>query len=515
MAGVVNNDGSGSSRDPDDTRAQFEEVVSHLGLEGLRGLTESVLAEVDDLPQPVSRRRPRRSEPVTLQVRVSLDGTGVWRRLEIASDVPLDELHVVVQLVMGWEGVHLHQFVDGAPFDRDSERFLTPEDVAEGERGTLETDVQLGELLHDVGDTLAYVYDFGDGWEHTLLLEAVHPRPDDAPRVRCTAGERACPPEDCGGVPGYLDIVERVAQGTEAAKRAAAVEALARFDTDEANRLLTVFERYGSAPTSRADPGGVGTGPAGLGPAGSRPAGAGLDRSDPLGQMVGRARGPGMRVLLDLVGRAHLESPVEVGPDVAARMVEPFAWFVRHLGRSGRDLTGAGYLKPADVRAVAEVLGLVGRWPGTLNRENQTYPVWAFRQAARDLGLVRVARGRIAATRAGEALLDDPVGMWWHVAGRLPLGTKQHVRDAAIVTLLRTASADELPGRGLDVMEALGWMRPDGELLTPGDVDRQALQTREVVTWMGGLVRPRRFAEPERTTPEGILLARAALQRWE
>lgn len=497
--GVAKHDGTGRDPNPDEVRARFEEMVAGLNRDELRDLADAMLAEVNDLPEPVSRRRPRRSEPVTLQVRVTLDGTDVWRRIEVANDIPLDELHVALQLVMGWEDVHLHQFVDGTPFDRDSERFLTAADVAEGERGTLETDVHLDELLHEVGDVLAYVYDFGDGWEHTLRLEAVRPRTDDAPRVRCTAGERACPPEDCGGVPGYLDIVEEAAREPDAATRAATVEALARFDVDEVNRMLTVTERHAPPRTASV---------------GSRSVGSDPVRADPVGQVLGRAHGPGARVLLDLVGRADLGSPVEVVPDTAARMVGPFGWFVRHVGLPGRDLTGAGYLRPADVRALAEVLGLVGQWPGTLNRENQTYPVWAFRQASRDLGLVRVARGRIMATRAGMKLADDPVAMWWHIAGRLPLGTKQHVRDAAIITLLMTAAGNQHAERGVDVMEALGWMRPDGAPLTPGDVDRQASQTREVLVWTGALVPARRFAEPVRTTPEGVLFARAALQRW-
>jgi hypothetical protein len=75
--------------------------------------------------------------------------------------------------------------------------------VEEGEEGVAEHEVRLDEVLADVGDTLFYVYDFGDDWQHTMRLEAVLPRDEPAPRAICTAGRRPGPPEDCGGVPGY------------------------------------------------------------------------------------------------------------------------------------------------------------------------------------------------------------------------------------------------------------------------------------------------------------------------
>jgi hypothetical protein len=156
-------------------------------------------------PAP-SRRRDRRGDVVTYRVRVELTGTEppVWRRLELASDLLLDELHDVLQVAFGWTDSHLHRFSAGSGTDdRDTEHYLCPFEVEEGGDGIPEHEVRLDELLAEVGDTLLYVYDFGDDWEHDVGLEAVLPRDAAAPRAACTGGERPGPAEDCGGIRGY------------------------------------------------------------------------------------------------------------------------------------------------------------------------------------------------------------------------------------------------------------------------------------------------------------------------
>ena len=145
-------------------------------------------------------------------MRVDLTGTKppVWRRLEISSTVFLDELHEILQTAFGWTDSHLHRFASGGTaFDVKAQLYLCPFDVEEGEdEGVPEQDVRLDEVLVEVGETLHYAYDYGDGWEHVVRLEAVLDRSSDAGRVaRCTGGRRAGPPEDCGGVWGYQDLV--------------------------------------------------------------------------------------------------------------------------------------------------------------------------------------------------------------------------------------------------------------------------------------------------------------------
>jgi hypothetical protein len=157
-----------------------------------------------------SRLQPPLDTVHSYRVRVDIDRMSppIWRRLELASDLPLDVVHDVLQAAFGWTDSHLHQFsVGDSARDRRTERFLTPFDLIEGEVGVAEEDVRLDQVLRKAGDRLFYTYDFGDDWEHTLRLEAVVPRDDGAPRAQCTGGRRAGPPEDVGGVWGYYDVL--------------------------------------------------------------------------------------------------------------------------------------------------------------------------------------------------------------------------------------------------------------------------------------------------------------------
>ena len=142
-----------------------------------------------------------------LQVRVDISEANppIWRRLELGSDVFLDQLHDIIQASFGWTDSHLHRFALGeSVYDQDAEKFLCPFDVEEGDDdGVPEQEVRLDEVLAEPGDVLLYEYDYGDGWEHRIILEAVLDRPADAAFAVCVAGDRSGPPEDCGGIPGY------------------------------------------------------------------------------------------------------------------------------------------------------------------------------------------------------------------------------------------------------------------------------------------------------------------------
>lgn len=153
-----------------------------------------------------SRRRPRRGDTVSYRVRIDLRGTKppVWRRLELASDLHLDELHTVIQVAFDWSDTHLYLFASGSgPYERDAEHYLCPYEAEEGQVGIPAEEVRLDEVLTDAGDKLFYVYDFGDDWKHLIKLEAVAEFSDTAPRTQCTAGRRPGPLEDCGGVDAY------------------------------------------------------------------------------------------------------------------------------------------------------------------------------------------------------------------------------------------------------------------------------------------------------------------------
>jgi len=197
---------------PEDVMRQFTAAISGMSPGELQGVLRELkaLAAADQDPAvgaaPPSRRYPRLADVVTYRVRIDLKGTRppLWRRLELSSDLLLDELHGVIQEAFGWTDNHLHQFSSGQnPHSPEAELYLCPFQVDEGDIGIPEEQVRLDEVLAEPGDKLYYEYDFGDGWEHVIKLETVSARTAPAPRAVCTDGRRDGPAEDCGGVYAY------------------------------------------------------------------------------------------------------------------------------------------------------------------------------------------------------------------------------------------------------------------------------------------------------------------------
>lgn len=124
----------------------------------------------------------------------------IWRRIEVPGDIKLGKLHRVLQIAMGWTDSHLHSYrIGGATYGTPNPD--SPNDTQS------ERNVRLDQIAAE-GDTVIYEYDFGDGWEHTLQVEKIVPADPTAHYPRCTAGSRACPPEDCGGPPGYEHLLQ-------------------------------------------------------------------------------------------------------------------------------------------------------------------------------------------------------------------------------------------------------------------------------------------------------------------
>jgi hypothetical protein len=142
------------------------------------------------------------------QIKVTLLGTDppIWRLL-VPADLTLEQLHDVLQLAMGWENCHMHDFHIG------QRRFGTPDPSEElsGLSSTAsERTTRLFNVLGRVGAKAIYTYDFGDSWEHEVVVEKrLAPEPGRA-YPACVAGERHGPPEDCGGMPGFYDLLDAI-----------------------------------------------------------------------------------------------------------------------------------------------------------------------------------------------------------------------------------------------------------------------------------------------------------------
>lgn len=132
----------------------------------------------------------------------------VWRRIEVDSSLTLAELAQLLTAAMGWDGYHLHQFeIAGAVYQR-CDLF---DDFPFGRRPLEESEHRLGDVLEHVGDKARWDYDFGDGWEHDIVVESIGEPDPSVDYPRCVKGRRACPPEDCGGSWGYANLLEAIA----------------------------------------------------------------------------------------------------------------------------------------------------------------------------------------------------------------------------------------------------------------------------------------------------------------
>jgi hypothetical protein len=154
----------------------------------------------------------RVTEVLRFKVTLAEVKPAVWRRIEINASRTFWDLHIAVQDAMGWDDCHLHMFRVARPGSRKPVQIGLPDpDASTGPTACLPGwEVPLKRFFAKPGQEATYDYDFGDGWEHCILLEGILLADVAAAYPRCTAGERACPPEDVGGPYGYEQFLEAV-----------------------------------------------------------------------------------------------------------------------------------------------------------------------------------------------------------------------------------------------------------------------------------------------------------------
>jgi prevent-host-death family protein len=179
---------------------------------------EAPFDEADFIDSLDQRPKPLKTDYIQVyQFKITLNGIRppIWRRIQVPSNYTFWDLHVAIQDAMGWFDCHLHEFYVNKPSSDDQERIGIPLDVdIEFDEESIRSagwKHQISHYLSPQNPKAIYVYDFGDGWEHTITFEKVLPREKGKSYPTCLKGKRACPPEDCGGVWGYKNLLEIIA----------------------------------------------------------------------------------------------------------------------------------------------------------------------------------------------------------------------------------------------------------------------------------------------------------------
>lgn len=154
-----------------------------------------------ELRNNFSKYHMKKSEQI-FQLKITLQGSKppIWRRVLVPGNVTLGDLHNVIQQAMGWTGGHMHHFDLNDTYYGDPHPEM-PE-IQDQEK------IRLADVAKTSGMSFEYLYDFGDNWEHLVKVEKILPQDPKQKYPVCLAGKRACPPEDCGGIWGYEELLE-------------------------------------------------------------------------------------------------------------------------------------------------------------------------------------------------------------------------------------------------------------------------------------------------------------------
>lgn len=510
-----------------DVHAAIHELATHL-MPHIEQLDAE--ASIAALSPPVALRVPP-TTPSRYRIRIDLDGASppIWRRVDLAGNLTLAQVHDVIQSVFSWNYMHLHEFTPDAPGYRAR---LAPSFANPGledsfvEQGPDEETVRLDQVVADAGDRLFYTYDFGDSWNHTLKVEKVLPR-GDGPAAACLGGRRAAPPEDIGGIGQYNAIAAALAGKDVPVLDPADLEEVREWlggdfdpadpDLDDLADLDAIVNLTPAATTPSADPldlldatqvgsGGVASDPRML-----------LDNprfSDALSSLVERAlHADAIPDIAKLVAAAELDLAGEPAEAPRAALVNsltrqeaeavtaPWRDLVAAVGSSG----ASGVAKDGGVSAFSDDTLFAGVDEPSLLEVDRHAGLTA---AALALRLLRKQGAGLYVTKAGRDAAGDPVRMWRHLADRLTRGVRYEKSLITALALLLIAGPD--PARTAfaaltDLMTDLALLGWRAQAITPEQAFAASATAWTVFEQSGCL------AADGRATAAGRRLARAAL----
>ncbi|MCJ0906514.1 plasmid pRiA4b ORF-3 family protein [Rhodococcus sp. ARC_M6] len=379
---------------------------------------------------------------VNYLVTIELDGVTppIWRRFSVPSNIQLDELHSVVQVLMGWGDQHKHQWVG---MKRTSslgpDRYIM-RDVIEcdgtGEEDEFgEDEVRLDEVLFEVGDHLRYEYNFEARWSHMLVLGQIVKRGPIAEPC-CFGGERACPPEDCEGPMGYRKFLD---EQTDSAGFDSE-----HFVLEEVNTAVDTMMALQKYPPV-------------------------LDSQ--FAKILRRISVHSAPRLFSAVSKAELQGIGGMDFDLMrGGALSHLYWLLNHANGDGIGLTASGCFPPEEVASARDELDWGSEWIDTTS--GSSAQLSELLEVAKTLKLVRKHRGTLILTRLGKSMIAYRGELWRHIVSVLPLGKGELAQEAGRILLLTLAAGLSEAERSevmIEGLTALGWRTESGTKLVDDD----------------------------------------------
>ena len=165
----------------------------------------------------------------------------IWRRVGVRTSMTLKAVHDVIQTIMGWLDCHLWELAaNGRRYS-----MLVPNVADWNERIKDVAKTKLSALLATGVSEIGYLYDMGDNWQHRIIVEKLKAAEPGAHYPQFLGGERRCPPEDCGGIPGYYEFLNNIASKQNKKRQAALDWYGGPYDPDEIDeqQIITALNR--------------------------------------------------------------------------------------------------------------------------------------------------------------------------------------------------------------------------------------------------------------------------------
>jgi len=181
-----------------------------------------------------------------LKITIQWSEPQIWREVLMKKNSTFKNLHQLIQIIMEWDNAHLHEF----PLDNHKYIGVKPKNSFGFSNKTCikENNAELQDYLKKKGDTIEYLYDFGDNWQHIIELKEIKEIDDNKKYPICIDGENAAPIEDVGGIPGYYNMIEAL-NDTEHPQHEMYKEWMGenydptQFDKEKINKILIFLQR--------------------------------------------------------------------------------------------------------------------------------------------------------------------------------------------------------------------------------------------------------------------------------